>query len=79
MIMARRYHDHHRLKILLTQECARLMAEEGIKDFGVAKRKAALRLGVSDKAALPDNVQIQQALIDYQRFFHAAGPRNTFA
>jgi hypothetical protein len=73
MIMARRYHDHHRLKILLTQECARLMAEEGIKDFGVAKRKAALRLGVSDKAALPDNVQIQQALIDYQRFFHAAG------
>lgn len=70
--MARRYRDRHRLKTLLTHECARLMAEEGIKDFGVAKRKAALRLGISDKAALPDNMQIQQALIDYQQFFKAA-------
>lgn len=70
--MARRYRDYHQLKALLAHECARMMAEEGIKDFGVAKRKAALRLGISDKAALPDNVQIQKSLIDYQQFFHAA-------
>lgn len=69
--MARRYRDHHRLKILLAQECARLMADEGIRDFRTAKRKAALRLAIADKAALPDNAEIERALIDHQRLFHA--------
>lgn len=69
--MARRHRDHHRLKTLLAQECARLMAEEGIQDFRTAKRKAALRLAVTDKAILPDNAEIEQALIDHQRLFHA--------
>lgn len=69
--MARRYRDHNRLKTLLAQECARLMAEEGIQDFRTAKRKAALRLAVTDKAVLPDNAEIEQALIDHQRLFHA--------
>lgn len=68
--MARRHRDHHRLKTLLAQECARLMAEEGIKDFRTAKRKAALRLAVDDKAALPDNVEIERAVIEHQRLFH---------
>ncbi|HRF62355.1 MAG TPA: hypothetical protein PK708_05595 [Candidatus Competibacter sp.] len=68
--MARRYRDHYRLKALLAQECARLMADEGIKDFRTAKRKAALRLAITDKAVLPDNTEIQQALIDHQRLFH---------
>jgi len=36
-----------------------------------AKRKAAIRLAVTDKAALPDNAEIEQALLDYQRLFHA--------
>jgi hypothetical protein len=45
------------------------MAEEGVKDFFVAKRKAATRLGVSNKALLPGNAEIEQALLDYQRLF----------
>jgi hypothetical protein len=45
------------------------MAEEGVKDFFVAKRKAATRLGVSNKALLPGNVEIEQALLEYQRLF----------
>ncbi len=69
--MARHHRDHHRLKALLAQECARLMTEEGIKDFRTAKRKAALRLSVDDKAALPDNIEIEQAMIEHQRLFHA--------
>lgn len=69
--MARRYRDAHRLKILLAQECARIMADEGIQNFRTAKRKAALRLAVADKAILPDNAEIEQALFDYQRLFHA--------
>ena len=69
--MSRRPRDDHRLKTLIAQECARLITEEGVQDFRTAKRKAALRLAVSDRAALPDNVEIEQALLDRQRLFHA--------
>lgn len=67
--MASRQHDSNRLKILLTQECARLMVDEGIKDFLTAKRKAAARLGITNKALLPANADIEQAVLDYQRLF----------
>jgi hypothetical protein len=69
--MSRHHRDDHRLKTLIAQECARLIAEEGVQDFRTAKRKAALRLAVSDRAALPDNVEIEQALFDRQRLFDA--------
>jgi len=46
------------------------MAEHGIRDFLIAKRKAAERMGVSDVAAvLPRNVEIEEALAEYQRLF----------
>ena len=54
----------------LAQEAARIMAEHGIGDFLVAKRKAAERLGVVDGAALlPKNREIESALAEYQRLF----------
>jgi hypothetical protein len=72
--MTHRQRDRHRLRTLLAQECARIMAEEGVQDFRGAKRKAALRLAVTDKGVMPDNAEIEQALLDYQRLFHA-GPQ----
>jgi hypothetical protein len=61
------------LRRALAQEAARLMAEHGIQDFGVAKRKAAERLGVTDGAAvLPKNSEIEAALGEYQRLFGGA-------
>lgn len=63
--------NDHRIKTRLAQECARIMAEEGIQDFRIAKHKAALRLAVSDRVVLPDNAAIEQALLDYQRLFQA--------
>lgn len=54
----------------LAQEAARIMAEHGIRDFFVAKRKAAERLGIADgAAALPKNTEIEAALVEYQRLF----------
>ncbi|MBV8307804.1 MAG: hypothetical protein JO274_10025, partial [Gammaproteobacteria bacterium] len=38
------------LRRALAQEAARIMAEHGIRDFLVAKRKAAERFGVADGA-----------------------------
>jgi hypothetical protein len=61
------------LRRALAQEAARIMAEHGIRDFLVAKRKAAERFGLSDGAALlPKNSEIEEALAAYQRLFGGA-------
>jgi hypothetical protein len=57
------------LRHALAQEAARVMAEHGIRDFLVAKRKAAERFGVTDGAVLPKNTEIEMALVEYQRLF----------
>lgn len=53
----------------LAQTAARIMAEQDIADFLVAKQKAAQRLGVSENGNLPRNVEIQDALREYHRLF----------
>lgn len=50
-------------------EAARIMAEQGITDYGMAKRKAADRLAVSDQRILPRNVEIESALHQHLRLF----------
>jgi predicted nucleotidyltransferase len=59
--------DH--LRSAVAQEAARLMAEHGIQDYLVAKRKAAERYGVVEGALLPKNSEIEAALASYQRLF----------
>jgi hypothetical protein len=59
--------DH--LRSAVAQEAARLMAEHGIQDCLVAKRKAAERYGVVDGSVLPKNTEIEAALASYQRLF----------
>jgi hypothetical protein len=53
----------------LAHEAARLMAESGIEDFGLAKRKAAERLGIRGAGALPTNAEIQLCLAERLRIF----------
>lgn len=45
------------------------MAEGGIRDYRLAKDKAAERLGIHDDASLPRNSEIEDALREYQRLF----------
>ncbi|HKJ94449.1 MAG TPA: hypothetical protein VKA32_02335 [Gammaproteobacteria bacterium] len=61
-----------RMRERLVQEAARIMAEEGITDYHLAKRKAAGRLGAADTRNLPQNREIQEALVEYQRLFGGA-------
>ncbi len=61
----------------LAREAARLMAEGGIRDYHLAKLKAAQRLGIVDDASLPRNREIEEALREYQRLF--LGPRQADA
>ena len=53
----------------LAHEAARMMAEGGIRDYHMAKLKAAHRLGIHDDASLPRNREIDEALREYQRLF----------
>ena len=48
---------------------ARLMAEEGISDYGAAKRKAARSLGAGDGEALPTNEEIETELRAWQSLY----------
>lgn len=51
-------------------EAARLMSESGLRDFRMAKLKAAERFGVVDEGTLPSNREIDEALREHQRLFH---------
>lgn len=64
------------LRERLAQTAARLMIESGIEDFGLAKRKAAERLGVRDFGALPSNAQISASLAERQRIFDPDAHQN---
>jgi hypothetical protein len=59
------------LRLALAQEAARIMSEQGIDDYRLAKRKAAERLGATDIAVLPKNTEIEAALAAHQRLFEA--------
>lgn len=59
--------DH--LRSAVAEEAARLMAEHGIQDFLVAKKKAAERYGVDEGSVLPKNTEIEAALLARQRLF----------
>jgi len=55
----------------VADEAARIMREQGVDDYLLAKRKAADRLGVTDASILPRNTEIEAALVAHQRLFAA--------
>jgi len=57
------------LRQAVAEEAARIMREQGIADFLLAKRKAADRLGVTDASILPRNKEVEAALVAHQRLF----------
>ena len=49
---------------------ARLMAEDGIEDYALAKRKAARQAGMPETRELPANEEIDEALRAYRQIYH---------
>jgi len=60
------------LREAIAQAAARLIAEDGINDFALAKRKAARQMGVQAQHHLPDNESIEEALRAYREVFQTA-------
>lgn len=62
-------HTSNRMREAITQEAARIMAEEMLHDFRIAKQKACERLGYDGRSGLPGNDEIQAALQQYISLF----------
>ena len=60
-----------RTRICLAQEAARIIQNEGVKDYQHAKLKAADRMNIGNNAQLPRNSEIESALKDHQTIFHS--------
>lgn len=63
---------------MLAREAARIMAEEGRRDYLTAKRKAAERLRLAPKH-LPTNREVSLALAEHERLFEAAAQSGRMA
>ena len=61
--------DEKRRRIAV--EAARLITEQGLRDYHQAKLKAAERLGYGDDQDLPRNTEVEEALREHQRLFQA--------
>lgn len=68
------------LRLEIAAEAARFMVEHGIDDYGLAKRKAAERLGVrAGGAALPSNELVHAQVLERQRIFEPEGNADRLA
>ena len=63
--------SNKRLKDMIAQEAAKMIAEKGIQQFGEAKFKAAENLDAMNNGCLPSNSDIEKKLIEYYQLFQA--------
>ena len=59
------------MRARIAAAAARVMAEDGVDDFALAKRKAARRLGAPDTEALPTNDEVEAELRAYRALYQA--------
>lgn len=69
--MARDHTASRQLRTRIAHLAARLIAEDGIDDFSLAKRKAARQAGAAETRNLPSNEEIENALHAYQQLYQA--------
>src|SRR5438132_7297280 len=63
------------MRARIAAAAARMMAEDGLDDFALAKRKAARQLGAEDTQWLPKNEEIEVELRAYQSLYQGEEQR----
>jgi len=63
--------NRQQMRTRIAHLAARLIAEDGISDYGLAKRKAARQAGAPDSRNLPTNLEIEEAVRAYQQLYQA--------
>ena len=61
--------SNQQLRSRIASAAARLIAEDGARDYSLAKRKAARQLGMGNLRVLPDNDEIEEALRVHQSLY----------
>lgn len=61
----------NQIKLHIAQEAARIIVDEGITDYLIAKKKAAKRLNISC-TQLPRNEEVETALYEHHRIYRSA-------
>jgi len=56
----------------IAAEAARILANDGINDYQLAKQKAVAQLGISNQQNLPGNNEIELALHEHLQIFQSA-------
>jgi hypothetical protein len=67
-----------RTRVRLAEEAARIILDEGVRDYGLAKRKAADHLGLDARRELPTNAEIEQAVLERNRLFESPATRREY-
>jgi len=61
--------DSSRARLVVAQEAARIIVNHGVRDYRVAKQKAAERLGVNGRGSLPGNTEVEAAVAEHLQIF----------
>ncbi len=69
--MSRNRPRQNGMRAAIAAAAARIMAESGIDNFALAKRKAAKQLGATEKQALPGNEEVEAELRAYLDLYQA--------
>jgi hypothetical protein len=65
----KRTNGNDRERQILAQEAARIIIDQGIRDYRLAKIKAAERLGMSARGSLPRNSEVEFAVSQHLQLF----------
>ena len=68
---------HSQMRTRIAQLAAQFMVEHGIRDYALAKRKAARKLGAPDSHSMPGNDEIDEALRSHHALYNADDHRST--
>lgn len=65
----KRTNETDRARQVVAQEAARIIVDHGVRDYRVAKEKAADRLGMNTRGSLPGNAEIEAAVAEHLQIF----------
>ena len=64
-----RNNEAERARRVVAQEAARIIVDHGVRDYRLAKQKAAERLGITGRGSLPGNTEVEAALAEHLQIF----------
>ena len=65
----KRSSESTRERQIVAQEAARIIVNHGVRDYRLAKQKAADRLGMNRRDSLPGNAEIEAAVAEHLQIF----------